>query len=203
MTFQQRLFFLINEGNGLSFYLIPTCTLSCCTCIKFADVLFGAQSWEKKQESGNEWETPWESRERVRERGRRRNDRRHFPQGESWKAPQQADRQSRVSDDRPCPAVPPAFPESLLNFYWIWNVKRRGTYVLSFFSVFFSAPPCLPLSVHRQVCHATGAQPQTVNADKINFLMLIPVGTERIEGEKKRTLQPCVKLGVCPLHLSD
>lgn len=147
--------------------------------------------------------------ERDRERVRQRNDRRHFPQNESWKAPQHADRQSGVSDDTACPAVPPAFPNSLLNFYWIWNVKRRGTYALSFFSLSPKPPtqaphplPPLPLSVRSRVCHATGAQPQTVNADKINFLMLIPVGTEHTQ-EKNVTLQSCVKLGVCPLHLSD
>lgn len=88
--------------------------------------------------------------------------------------------------------------DSLLNFYWMWNVKRRGTGTLSFFSVFFPSP----LSVRGWVCHATGAQPQTVNADKINFLMLIPVGTEHTEG-KRGALQFCVKLGVCPLHLCD
>lgn len=145
-----------------------------------------------------------EPREKARERewmrdtrGERqsdsvRNDRRHFPQSESWKAPQHADRQSSVTEDTACPAVPPALLDSLLNFYWIWNVKRReggGLCCLIPLSV-FSSPSCLPLSVRGQVCHATGAQPQTVNADKINFLMLIPVGTKHTE-RKSSSPVPC------------
>ena len=47
--------FVINEGNGLSFPLIPTCILNCCACIKLADVLFGQETQE------NEWGTPWEN----------------------------------------------------------------------------------------------------------------------------------------------
>lgn len=38
-------------------------------------------------------------------------------------------------------------------------------------SLSFLSLLCLPLSVHGRACHATGPQPQTVNADKINFLM--------------------------------
>lgn len=41
-----------------------------------------------------------------------------------------------------------------------------------------------PESVRGRACCAAGAQPQTVNADKINFLMLIPVGTEHTEERK-------------------
>lgn len=67
---------------------------------------------------------------------------------------------------------------------------RGGTYALSFFSLFFSLPSRLPLSVRGRVCHATGAQPQTVNADKINFLMLIPVGKEHTEKKKESSPVP-------------
>lgn len=57
MSFQHSLFFMINEGNGLSLHLIPSCTLSCCACIKFSDGLFGGESQEKV---GNEWGAAWE-----------------------------------------------------------------------------------------------------------------------------------------------
>lgn len=68
---------------------------------------------------------------------------------------------------------------------------RRGT-MLSHSSLCFFLPllSCLPLSVRGQVCHTTGAQPQTVNADKINFLMLIPVGTKHTE-RKSSSPVPC------------
>lgn len=146
MTFQHRLFFVINEGNGLSLHLIPSCTMSCCACIKLSDVPFGGESQEKSRRVG------MNERHHGRKTDRQRNDRRHFPQSESWKTPKHADRQSGVSDDRACPAVPPALRDSLLNFYWIWNVKRWGTYSLSFFSLFFPLPlVSLSLSVVKYV----------------------------------------------------
>lgn len=61
------------------------------------------------------------------------------------------------------------------------NLKRRAEGdVCSFFPLllFLTFPSCPPLSVRGQVCHAAGALPQTINADKIHFLRLIPVGTE-------------------------
>lgn len=126
VLFQHRLFFVMHKGNGLSVYLVPF-TLSCCTCITFADKLFrGVESHEKSRRAGmNEGH-------RGRKTVRQRNDRRHFPQTAPWKAPQHADRRSGVSHDTACPIVPP-----LLNFYWIWNVKGRGTFALSFLPVFF------------------------------------------------------------------
>lgn len=74
------------------------------------------------------------------------------------------------------------FQDSLLNFYWIWNVQGWGSFAFSFLSDFFS--PSL-LSACGRVCHTTGEQPQMVNADKINFLMLIPLEAEHTEGGKR------------------
>lgn len=99
--------------------------------------------------------------------------------------------QSGVWVSAACLAFPPALLESLLNFYWMWNVKRGGGGgpALSHSPLFLlPSPSCLSLSVHARACHATGAQPQTVNADKINFLMFIPVGHRTRRRKKKKRL---------------
>lgn len=168
----------MHKGNGLSVYLAPF-ALSCCTCITFADKLFrGVESHEKSRRAGmNEGH-------RGRKTVRQRNDRRHFPQREPWKAPQRADRRSGVSHDTACSAVPP-FPGLITQL--LLNLKCKGEGDLCSL-----IPPCFlpsPLSVCGWVCRTMGAQPQTVNADKINFLMLIPVGAECTEGKRSSPVQ--------------
>lgn len=163
-------------GNGRVF--LVQWTLSCCACIKFADKLFrGEESQEKSRGAGmNEGH-------RGTRTVRQRNDRRHFPQSAPWKAPQNADRRSGISHDTACPAVPP-FPELISQL--LLNLKCKGEGDLCSLIT-----PCFipsQLSVCGQVCRTTGAESQTVNADEINFLMLIPVGTECTEGEKRGAL---------------
>lgn len=174
MTFQRRQFFVINKENWLSLHLIPTCILSCSlvSCLQTCCL-------EKrgKQQSGNEWETPQE-KDRQTDRGMTGGTFHRVSHGKLL-----GTLTGRAAFRTTQPALQ-SHPLSLLNFYWIWNVKRRGTYALSHSSLFLSFPSCLPLSVRGRVCHATGAR-QTVDADKINFLMLIPVGTKNTLREKK------------------
>lgn len=132
--------------------------------------------WEESHEKSNT--TGMDEEHGGRTTARQRNDRSHSPQRAPWKAPQHADRRSGVSHDTACPAVPP-FPGLITQL--LLNLKCTGVGVLcSLIPLWFFSPSLL--SACGRVCHTTGEQPQTVNADKINFLMLIPLEAEHTEG---------------------
>lgn len=71
-----------------------------------------------------------------------RNDRRHFPQGESRKAPQHVDRQrSPFSDDTARPAVPALSPTHYSTFIEYEKLRGGGHIFFILLSVF--SPPRL------------------------------------------------------------
>lgn len=110
VLFQHRLFFVMHKGNGLSVYLAPF-TLSCCTCITFADKLFrGVESHEKSRRAGmNEGH-------RGRKTVRQRNDRGTFHRERHEKLLSTLTGGVAFRMTQPALQSHP-FQDSLLNFY--------------------------------------------------------------------------------------
>lgn len=111
-------------------------------------------------------------------------------------------KQSGISGDAACFAFPPALLYSLLNFYWIWNVKRRrrGGLVLSHsVSVLFLYP--LVFLYLSAVGNVTQREPSLRQLMQTRLISWCSFQSETEHTEKKFASQSCVKLGVCPLHL--
>lgn len=101
---------------------------------------------------------------------------------------------SGVSDGKACPAVPP-FPGLISQL--LLNLKCKGEVdICSLIPLLFFSPLPRYLSV---VEHAAQREHSLRQLMQINFLMLIPVGTEHTVG----ALHSCVKLGVYPFHHCD
>ncbi|MEQ2194409.1 hypothetical protein XENOCAPTIV_028962, partial [Xenoophorus captivus] len=120
--------------------------------------------------------------QRQTERDRLRNDRNLFPQSESRKAPQAG--LSDMLGQLVLPCIPTSSPRLVTQLLLNLKSEEEG-----WRRVLFHSCPCFfpsPSSPRLSVQHETGPQPQTGNADNINFLLFSPVGNKRLR--KKSTL---------------
>lgn len=147
---------------------------------------------ERSPDESSVWRE-WTRSSVVRMTARQRNDKR------TKKKDVKSRPTGRVSfcEMSPAPWSPAPLQGLLLPFLLIVKCSRekggltvgrgRGVPAPSFHSNFLPPSPNRPShscqSVCGRVCHPTGERPQTVNADKINFLTLIPLeaGSELLE----------------------
>lgn len=142
-----------------------------------------------EQACGWKWMRHISGEQRQTERDRQKNDRSLLPQSESWKAPPAG--QGGILGRLVLPRIPTSSPTHCSTL--IKSEEEGGRRGL------FHSCPCLPPIRHRLVlyylsntweCQETGAQPQTYNADNINFLLFIPVGNKSCR--KKEYFSPAL-----------